>query len=210
MQPARFHSALKVNGRFRCVDCGDDQGPAEGRSRPWCWECGYFRYRCLSRVQAAASARLNKAIRQGVLPAVTTLACADCGSPAVCYDHRDYTKPLAVDPVCKSCNAFRGSADDWGELPERIVRPPAFGRLCVARANEGVAIRCVVTHIGSAAEVARLIDVPQQHVQAWVRRGWAAPTHALALEPLLPEGLTLRDLLQDHKAAQSSKALAAA
>lgn len=34
--------------------------------------------------------------------------CADCKSRAVEYDHRDYMKPLQVDPVCKSCNAARG------------------------------------------------------------------------------------------------------
>ena len=27
------------------------------------------------------------------------------------YDHRDYSKPLEVDPVCRRCNQMRGPAD---------------------------------------------------------------------------------------------------
>lgn len=34
--------------------------------------------------------------------------CADCGDRAIQYDHRDYNKPLVVDPVCQSCNLRRG------------------------------------------------------------------------------------------------------
>jgi hypothetical protein len=37
-------------------------------------------------------------------------ACADCGKPATDYDHRDYRKPLEVEPVCHSCNLKRGPA----------------------------------------------------------------------------------------------------
>ena len=38
------------------------------------------------------------------------VACVDCGARASCYDHRDYNKPLDVDPVCRSCNYKRGPA----------------------------------------------------------------------------------------------------
>lgn len=53
---------------------------------------------------------VNKAIRDGYLPCLTTLVCADCGSQAQVYDHRDYSKPLEVEPVCHSCNVRRGPA----------------------------------------------------------------------------------------------------
>lgn len=36
--------------------------------------------------------------------------------------------------------------------------------------------------------------VAYQEVQRWVRRGWASPKHILTLEPLLLDGMTLRDL----------------
>lgn len=41
--------------------------------------------------------------------------CVDCGRPADRWDHRDYRKPLEVEPVCRSCNWYRARA-----LPEFI------------------------------------------------------------------------------------------
>lgn len=40
-----------------------------------------------------------------------SIECVDCGMPAKEYDHRDYTRPLDVVPVCGSCNSKRGVAD---------------------------------------------------------------------------------------------------
>lgn len=59
-----------------------------------------------------AQMRVYTAVRRGDLPRVKTLKCVDCGKPAHCYDHRDYSRPLDVDPVCKKCNALRGPAKD--------------------------------------------------------------------------------------------------
>lgn len=50
------------------------------------------------------------AIRVGFLPHPTSCKCADCGMQATEYDHRDYNKPLEVEPVCRSCNFARGPA----------------------------------------------------------------------------------------------------
>lgn len=58
----------------------------------------------------AAHKAVNKAVRAGILPKVSTQVCVDCGKPACDYDHRDYGKPLEVDPVCRSCNRRRGPA----------------------------------------------------------------------------------------------------
>lgn len=50
------------------------------------------------------------AVKKGVLPRLDgSIACADCSNPATEYDHRDYDRPLAVDPVCHSCNKKRGA-----------------------------------------------------------------------------------------------------
>lgn len=51
-----------------------------------------------------------KAVRTGQLPPIKTQVCVDCGSPAHHYDHRDYSKPLDVEPVCARCNSLRGPA----------------------------------------------------------------------------------------------------
>lgn len=59
-----------------------------------------------------ASSIVAKAIRNGVLEPANKKTCVDCGKPASVHDHRDYLKPLDVDPVCKSCNSRRGMAMD--------------------------------------------------------------------------------------------------
>ena len=59
----------------------------------------------------AARAKVQRAIEKGVLPKLDgSVACVDCGKPARDYDHRDYSKPLDVAPVCRSCNLRRGTA----------------------------------------------------------------------------------------------------
>ena len=100
-----------------------------------CWECrrpvvgsaGIFR--AVGRTQAhlcspcmlirrerrapymfSANKAVNQAVRRGELPRVKDCLCVDCGAPAHDYDHRDYSKPLDVVPVCRSCNVKRGPA----------------------------------------------------------------------------------------------------
>jgi hypothetical protein len=48
--------------------------------------------------------------RNGDLPPQKSCACADCGGQATEYDHRDYFRPLDVEPVCRRCNSHRGHA----------------------------------------------------------------------------------------------------
>lgn len=60
--------------------------------------------------QSYCAALVNKAVRKGLLPRANTARCADCDSQAQCYDHRNYNHPLAVQPVCRLCNARRKTA----------------------------------------------------------------------------------------------------
>lgn len=75
---------------------------------------------------------VHAAIEAGRLPALTgTIKCRDCGKPARVYDHRDYSRPLKVVPVCHSCNTRRGTAKN--KLPKPPVKsrrpnPPDFSR----------------------------------------------------------------------------------
>lgn len=56
---------------------------------------------------------VTRAKARGHLPSLTgEIACVDCGAPATDYDHRDYNRPLDVDPVCRRCNVRRGPALD--------------------------------------------------------------------------------------------------
>ena|ERR1039458_4542313 len=61
---------------------------------------------------------IARAIKRGDIPKAIELQCKDCGKAAVHYDHRDYRKPLEVDPVCKNCHNKRGPG-----LPKEGRRP---------------------------------------------------------------------------------------
>lgn len=66
-----------------------------------------------------AVAAVQLAVRSGALRPAADCVCADCGAKAAQYDHRDYTQPLAVEPVCRSCNQKRGPAYDSAYRPEQ-------------------------------------------------------------------------------------------
>ena len=51
---------------------------------------------------------VSKQIRAKKLIPANKKRCMDCGKKATAYDHRDYSKPLKVDPVCGACNNKRG------------------------------------------------------------------------------------------------------
>jgi hypothetical protein len=52
--------------------------------------------------------------------------CVDCGNPAEVYEHRDYGRPLDVEPVCRDCNRLRGSARP-AENDDPDIRFPKSG-----------------------------------------------------------------------------------
>lgn len=54
-----------------------------------------------------ARCKVYWAIKRGDLTPVAKCSCADCGVPATEYHHEDYTKPLEVIPLCKSCHVAR-------------------------------------------------------------------------------------------------------
>lgn len=116
---------LRLGGSWACVDC---RGPLRP-SRSWpalrCDRCNKARYLARQKVIGSASSAVARAIRTGALPRPASFLCVDCGRPAAQYDHRDYTKPLDVQPVCRSCNVMRGHADVWPELITHERQAPA-------------------------------------------------------------------------------------
>lgn len=69
--------------------------------------------------RALAAACVAKAVKTGVLASLssTFIACVDCGRRAVCWEHRDYGRPLHVVPCCQSCNFRRGKASTPWHYP---------------------------------------------------------------------------------------------
>lgn len=55
-----------------------------------------------------ARAEVQRAIALGRLMPADSFRCTDCPEWAAEYEHRNYSQPFAVDPVCTSCNCRRG------------------------------------------------------------------------------------------------------
>lgn len=94
--------------RFVCVRCHRPSMRNRGSHSGLCSPC-YSEHHdeCVSAIKA-----VRRAIRRGDLQPAKGQECADCGKDARDLDHRDYTKPLEVVPVCRSCNLKRGTAYD--------------------------------------------------------------------------------------------------
>lgn len=93
---------------LHCLVCNASLAHRSGGQAKYCLKC----YRKANTAGGAgrAYAAVARAIKGGVLPRASTLKCVDCGVQARDYDHRDYSNPLAVQPVCRPCNLRRGPA----------------------------------------------------------------------------------------------------
>lgn len=98
---SKLESALIKRGE--CYQCADGT-LAYSRLAVFCESC--LTGRCPASVEMA----VKRAVNQGHLRPVRECVCVDCGAPARHYDHRDYNEPLAVEPVCASCNRRRPPA----------------------------------------------------------------------------------------------------
>lgn len=86
-----------------CLGCGHPV------LRPsYCSECSYK--------IAQIRKEVNAIIRQANLPPADGQTCVDCGKRAFHYDHRYYSRPLDVVPVCRVCNIRRGAARDLADV----------------------------------------------------------------------------------------------
>lgn len=102
-----------------CQDCGTKtiSGP-NGPLRRHCDDCSSE----YESEKARAHNAVHRAIKYGRLSPPTDFQCVDCGLDAVVHDHRDYRKPLEVDPVCKRCNKLRLGAL-WSRSAPLPVEP---------------------------------------------------------------------------------------
>ena len=95
--------------RFVCTSCCGVELAAGGNTGFLCADCKpadhYTKAPQYLAHKAVATAR-----RKGDLKPPSDFDCVDCGCKASVYDHRDYSKPLDVEPVCRRCNILRGPA----------------------------------------------------------------------------------------------------
>lgn len=100
-----------------CQTCGEDFRPQRWYPR-FCTPCRDKR----SRGRSWAAGVVARAIKEGLLARAIGQSCADCGQAAHEYEHRDYSQPLKVDPICRSCNKRRGPGK-W--IPDGVITPGA-------------------------------------------------------------------------------------
>lgn len=96
---------------FTCTACGSIDMLPGGTCGHLCNPCKVSKGLMPGRTpQEEAHYQVARAKRAGLLPSPRAFGCMDCEAPAIEYDHRDYSKPLQVDPVCRRCNLNRGPA----------------------------------------------------------------------------------------------------
>ena len=125
-----------------CEACGSDI-----TSRPtisvFCLDCYDERQKIFQRLhaqkrklRAKAHAQVAAAIKDGHIHRLDgSVDCTDCGKPAAHYDHRDYNRPLEVEPVCASCNLQRGPAEPYASTPPEW---PTEGKIMLALSENGM------------------------------------------------------------------------
>lgn len=92
-----------------CMYCGREKLLTYAGN--WCVECRRKIHDASYAVKQRAHYEVARAKRRGEIAALDgSVVCVDCGRPAAAYDHRDYSRPLDVEPVCKRCNILRGMA----------------------------------------------------------------------------------------------------
>ena len=104
-----------------CQECGKDI--TKTHKQKYCQECGVTSHKKYgSGKQRASMSIVNIAVKSGILDKLDgSINCVDCGNPATEYEHRDYMKPLDVDPVCHKCNIKRGPAlNHFTEMPSLL------------------------------------------------------------------------------------------
>lgn len=101
-----------------CPCCGDLLSKTRSDiTAVYCMPCTYSRQANSNKRsingkhwQKTAHKIVSIAVKSGILQPAQKYKCVDCGKDAFVYEHRDYQKPLDVEPVCVSCNSKRGSA----------------------------------------------------------------------------------------------------
>jgi len=107
--------------KFHCSRCGMEM---EERSPRDCDTCRISYLKAdkewrKNSGQGRATKAVFDAVRRGQLPNLreVEIQCEDCGvQRARDYDHRDYSYPLFVSALCRSCNLKRGRGKPRSDL----------------------------------------------------------------------------------------------
>jgi hypothetical protein len=121
------HTGLWRVGRgylLSCFECKTPVASNSWRHSYWC-EAHEPDWSKRQKLTAPAHKAVADAVRSKKIPPASALICVDCGKQAKCYDHRDYSKPMEIEPVCIKCNAIRGPGAPHIYLTRRKPRVAA-------------------------------------------------------------------------------------
>jgi hypothetical protein len=147
----------EMNRTFKCMRC-NSQSTRHTQAQDVCESCQKEHLKEGSK----ASAILNNYIKKHAFSKATEKLCVDCGCRAHVHDHRDYTKPLEVDPVCFSCNSIRGMALDskLRSFPESSKKNKVLVSVGLTSA---ASIRLTIPHWAKLREL-----MAHHHGRAWL------------------------------------------
>lgn len=98
------HIPFRIPGQ--CIDCAAELAWNRHEQTLRCDKCTA----AVDQLRSSAVRAVKEAIKAGQLQPAKQRLCVDCERPAHDYDHRDYRKPMDVEPVCRPCNQRRGPA----------------------------------------------------------------------------------------------------
>jgi len=106
MRSETYLRILREPKKHICRSCSSEYDGLRIGRHWYCGECTHVAH------DAGRKARLwvRLAMRSGVLMPAHAFRCVDCDKWAQCWEHRDYSKPLDIEPTCFSCNHKRGPA----------------------------------------------------------------------------------------------------
>lgn len=96
---------------IQCAACKRVLGNQHHSAR-YCLPCSD----AVSDMRKSISKRLRYAIDTGKLKDWRGQKCNFCGESAIGYEHRDYSQPFDVTPICRSCNWKLGPASNFVEM----------------------------------------------------------------------------------------------
>ncbi len=117
---------------------------------------------------------LKAAIRRGDVPPIDgEMRCSDCDQAADFYDHRNYFRPLDVDPICKPCNNRRGQglphlkgvSENNNGLDFQIRGLSFSGRSDIKVGKKSADVRTRLSE-SDAVAISRAKGMPQHRVNA--------------------------------------------
>ena len=122
---------------------------------------------------------------QAKLPPADGQTCVDCGQRAFHYDHRYYSRPLDVVPVCRTCNHLRGPARDLAYVIQhgidyapayqpKLARQVAEASISLSseleEAEKTAIEKALEVHIGNQTRAARSLGMSFRQIRYKIKK----------------------------------------